>query len=1158
MKRAVSLFLCLVLVSCFAGVTLASGPEVFCAAVIASAHDYSDAQVSLCQDWESAKQVEGCKIIVIYATDIGGNPPSIQDPIQLGHDDPMLILSNVSAHSTRADRGLYLVGTASVELGDAILTGTSHGGEPYAPIESNFAGEADPGAIVGQIIDNAKTRYTFKGTYQIGMLDAYELVVEDGVTVTVSAPPDEGGNHVLRVEHFLSVDGSLVADGRQKLELGAGAQVEGLLLCEEDGEGGYRPFGGGGGGAPESFFYEQDAEFHWEGSDVTGLWVHCAGDGHHEPGPEPGESQPGALAGFEGQNPGEYVVDRDVEITPDSCVFLNQGCIVVQQEVTLTVTTGSRLGLIGTQLDNQGTIVIEADARCEFRGVDLVNDGAIFVKPDDGRNPPEPGRLEMSERDGNPGTFQNNEQLTIEGYVEFRGSELTNAGGLEVKGQGRLEFRGDNGCQGVLRNNGEMTVEGNACFVGEALLSNSENVLVEDGGHMEFRDDNGVMGTLSNEGSVTAFGNLEFVGGRLENGENGEILVESALRFSDGAILDNDGSVTGDGWGSIELNNPPDAQYPLTIRGLGFYDDRGDSEPTNDQDGRFVYLGGKWVRLSDPGPEDDDGDPVGDGTFHTVTLIPSENGSVSVEGSTAGEDEFEILDRETIIFTIEPDPGFKVSEVLVILDDFQDDCSWALRYVGDGTFEFPLEDVRLDLSLKVVFSPVDPDEVRKESIVVLLEDALCEAGLKAAIAGQLGVLGHAFLPEDVNLINYDVDGEEVSEAGYGTFEFQLTILEIQDPANLTGYIVLAPTDIIFRLCDGQGVEEILIFDGSIDPHSPEFVDEFEVPAMHSGTMEIMGYGSLLVAPLSPELEGKLVDGKIPLPFYRAQFHIGSFTTGVNLFGFYVVQADAYCVRVSATSGYAEQKTLQWDLDRYADLTEGSYTSEVFFGNDEFVLSLPQNDIGGAKQMVVETGDFEGYTVRENAGGSYSVKFLSDYYDRIILNVTINETEERELHIHRVGVCIQECRPGREADGEGPSTAILFHGTQYGTLMDFSDGNLYRVCCTYCIPDGGSEAPYGLFVTYTWEDGSKTARIITEPCMTPTPVENVDFQDGVFFYENHANCCDYLLHSGQGVEDAPDQINVIVLKAEPAAAGAFGGVYFGSGAGVTWTRTELGE
>ncbi len=168
--------------------------------------------------------------------------------------------------------------------------------------------------------------------------------------------------------------------------------------------------------------------------------------------------------------------------------------------------------------------------------------------------------------------------------------------------------------------------------------------------------------------------------------------------------------------------------------------------------------------------------------------------------------------------------------------------------------------------------------------------------------------------------------------------------------------------------------------------------------------------------------------------------------------------------------------------------------------------------------------------------------MSDYYDDITISLTINGSVSRQLRIHRVGVHIEEF-----AQGEGPSE--LQHGTQVGTLIDYSDGNLYRIYASYYIPDHGTEAPYGLCVVYTWKDGSTATEVITEPCNDPNPF--IDFSNGVFFFGENAACSDFLLYSAPNSANAPVKVNVTVLKDDPMKDDKFGGVFFGSGAGVTW-------
>jgi hypothetical protein len=98
------------------------------------------------------------------------------------------------------------------------------------------------------------------------------------------------------------------------------------------------------------------------------------------------------------------------------------------------------------------------------------------------------------------------------------------------------------------------------------------------------------------------------------------------------------------------------------------------------------------------------------------------------------------------------------------------------------------------------------------------------------------------------------------------------------------------------------------------------LSEVGIPEMESGKMEIIGYGDLIAAPMTSVEKD---NGLIRLPFYCMQMHIFSFYSGVNLYGVYVIQDNALCVQVAAKSGAEEQKTVLWDLGRYANLTTGN-------------------------------------------------------------------------------------------------------------------------------------------------------------------------------------------------------------------------------------------
>ncbi len=539
-----------------------------------------------------------------------------------------------------------------------------------------------------------------------------------------------------------------------------------------------------------------------------------------------------------------------------------------------------------------------------------------------------------------------------------------------------------------------------------------------------------------------------------------------------------------------------------------------------------------------PGPGGEDDPPVGDGTTHTVTVIQPVNGTITAIGMV--DYSVGVLDRENQTFTIIPADGYMVSKVLITEGSFTDDWSWNLIYNGDGSFDFLLEDVQSDLEIEIVFEPGNLDVLLEQNYVVLEKDA-SEEKIKSSLAMQLSSSGYPVTLDKITVSDITtVD----TVSGYGTFKFTVAQDEGENEvtsAEQTGYIVSGEDDVIFKLTDGENIK-ICVARNMASPDAP---DEVEVPAMYSGTMEIFGYGNLIAARLDGDT---LEDGKVRLPFYRAQFHIFSFFSGINNYGLYVIQEDAFCVQVAAESGTGEQRTHTWDLGRYADITEGSCTSEVYFGNDEFVLSLPSSGIGGVSSLEVDTGAFNGYTVDVNEDGTYSVLFLSDYYDFVTIDLTINGSIQRQLHIHRVGIHIEPY-----VYENGPPSFTVFHGTQSGTIIDFSDNNLYRIYGTYYIPDNGSDAPYGLYVIYSWQDGSTTTEIITTPCNTPAPMSEDIFSNGVYDYgENYANACDYLLYSGPNAQNAPVTINVTVLKGDPTASD-FGGVFFGSGAGITWDR-----
>ncbi|MGI6141958.1 MAG: hypothetical protein ACOYEH_09570, partial [Caldicoprobacterales bacterium] len=439
------------------------------------------------------------------------------------------------------------------------------------------------------------------------------------------------------------------------------------------------------------------------------------------------------------------------------------------------------------------------------------------------------------------------------------------------------------------------------------------------------------------------------------------------------------------------------------------------------------------------------------------------------------------------------------------------------------------------------------DDITFKKYVVTRDDDTREK-IAAALAKEFSFLGYKVNPASINVEN--IDPSDIDLEGYGTFDFSVTIggtlIENQ------GYIVQDYNYIIFEFEGFDGEQEV----NGIRVLTPDNIEkmEFSAPAMDSGSMKIYGAnGVRLEGITSSDVKDAFIDGTrneavIGRAFYRAEWHIANSLDmfedqGLNLFGLNIIQDDAFCVQVAASSGEGgqqEQRTYNWDLNRYAQLTTGDYTSYVFFGNDIFTLRPPESGIGRVNSLEVEPGDFPGYAISEDAENQYTLTFLSDFYDNITLDLLINGEIERKLTIRRVGVDIQEIEKPSDSN-----YANVFHGTQNGTHITFNGQNNYQIFAVYYIPDFGNTAPYGLYVTYTWADGSITTEIITET--TGVFLDDVN--------DNFVSCCDYRLYSAPNKNAAPVRVNVIVLRDNPLKADSFDGVYFGSGKGVEWPSED---
>ena len=236
-------------------------------------------------------------------------------------------------------------------------------------------------------------------------------------------------------------------------------------------------------------------------------------------------------------------------------------------------------------------------------------------------------------------------------------------------------------------------------------------------------------------------------------------------------------------------------------------------------------------------------------------------------------------------------------------------------------------------------------------------------------------------------------------------------MEDGEPNEFKGYILPDEHDVIIKLAgknnDNEDVDEIIIVRQS---DWDAGVTEIGAPAMISGTMDIFGIGNVVAAALSGDGDAFGDYGEILRPFYHMKYHIFSFNTGLNWYGLNIIQDDALLVKVKPDSDMGEQENILWVLNSYAVLNDGEYTMEVFFGNDDFTLSLPGNGIGAAQSFSITAEESPGYEIMSNGGGTWSIDFKSDFYDTIELDVQFilrngGGQATGKLVIRRVGVSI---------------------------------------------------------------------------------------------------------------------------------------------------------
>lgn len=460
----------------------------------------------------------------------------------------------------------------------------------------------------------------------------------------------------------------------------------------------------------------------------------------------------------------------------------------------------------------------------------------------------------------------------------------------------------------------------------------------------------------------------------------------------------------------------------------------------------------------------------------------------------------------------------------------------ALADGGDGGSEEP--------------TSLDDLLVNRHGVYVEVADRTSEGAIIADLLKTFESRGYDVIEaKDITVESTGTTVSAISGEDIYTFSYKVTYGDKTSDTQ-TGYILESKKHFLLRFTDGVN-EHFQVVD------SDTVANRIVVPNYGEGyTMEMIGRGNTILAPMgagAARTKGSFDDsGRLICPFYSANFHILNFMPpgeDINLYACHVIQTSATGFNYEAEKkAGGTLKTVDWDLDSFADFSlDEDLEFQVFFGNDVIKLS-PMVGIE-AGTFTITPGNYEGYKVTEESEGEYSIEFLSNFHDRISVEINIGG-KKRNFIVQRVGVKINEHNWAVNKESN------VFHGTQNGSNIDFST-NEYQIFASYHMPNQSEDKPHGLFVTKTYQNGTVETELITEVCNNPheswegMPLGE-GFENGIFKYNNHAWVVDYLIHAQKDATNAPVKVNVLVLAGDPKTGG---GVTFGSGVGVTWKKGD---
>jgi|GEM_PF-6840955 hypothetical protein len=532
---------------------------------------------------------------------------------------------------------------------------------------------------------------------------------------------------------------------------------------------------------------------------------------------------------------------------------------------------------------------------------------------------------------------------------------------------------------------------------------------------------------------------------------------------------------------------------------------------------------------------------------YTVTVPEIDHVTIEIfkngEPVVLENNQFTSMTRDMVTYILTIDEGYRLSEFNTRRSDGLREGIF-VNYDPDGGFLY--SDVETNFSYTV---EIETEELTDLPALyyAIVDSESGEADIKAAIRRELGLQSVVVSDEDITVEDDDapaiaggVDYKKVTVGELGVAHFYIvdnakTLLILTEPVG--------------------GNAELTVYDGSgLADFEPANIT---IPPISSGKMYAFGPYGAFAMDMSHALgldlrvsAGAYGSYEVTGEFFNMQWHVVNFgtppDTAVNWYPTNVITADAIYIEAEAAKNGTSQEASRWAIDtspRINRMDEDGrlhYRLEVFFGNDTVTISPPASGNVTAVS-VAEPSDSPGYTFADD-GDRVVVTFLSDFYDLVTVPVTLtiggSETRQANVTIRRVGVEVQEHNI-EDYSGEDVSTVVVAHGTQHGSVLDLSEYG-FRLTASYYIPDGGSTEPYGLFVTRTYANG----RVETQTILAS--------MEGVIDHGSAANAVDYIIYSGTSRASAPASVSVLVLKEEPDE-NAFGGVSFGSGAGVTWTK-----